>query len=191
MSRMATRTLNLAEGWVPIPDLPKIAEASQTVGGTAVPIPHVKQQGASPNQSRYCRQRRHGENRPINVNGAGQTIGVLSTSANLFSQVGDTGAANALTGLAASVRLGRPAAECPGHRSDLMADGDPNASDEGRAMLEQIYDLAPGGSTRQFATAFSGDVQFGTNIEALYAAGSRTIVDDAAYDDEPLSTRTA
>ena len=62
----------------------------------------------------------------------------------------------------------------------------PNApTDEGRAMLENIHDIAPGANL-QFATAFLSELSFQQNIEALQAAGSQIIVDDIGYADEPM-----
>ncbi len=51
---------------------------------------------------------------------------------------------------------------------------------EGTAMLEIVYDLAPG-SDLYFATAFGGLAQFAQNILDLQAAGADIIVDDIFY----------
>jgi hypothetical protein len=51
-------------------------------------------------------------------------------------------------------------------------------------MLEIVYDLAPGASL-VFATAFTGQADFATNIQALAAAGADVIVDDVGYFFEP------
>ncbi len=120
----------------------------------------------------------------FNVDGTGQKLGVLSDSVNEFSQVGDVGAANQLTGLAASVASGDLPPNVQVLQDLQVADGAPG-SDEGRAMLEQIHDLAPGASLA-FATARTGGpATMATNIEALYAAGATTIVDDVGYPDDP------
>ncbi len=58
-------------------------------------------------------------------------------------------------------------------------------TDEGRAMLQIIYDLAPG-SNLLFHTALSNQVRFATGIDALVAAGADVIVDDLAYPNEPM-----
>ena len=58
--------------------------------------------------------------------------------------------------------------------------GQEGAGDEGTAMLEIVHDLAPGADL-YFATAFGGQAQFATNIEALCEAGADVIVDDVYY----------
>ena len=61
--------------------------------------------------------------------------------------------------------------------------GQAGSGDEGTAMLEIVHDMAPG-ATLAFATAFTSEAQFATNITALQAAGCHVIVDDVRYLDE-------
>ena len=58
-------------------------------------------------------------------------------------------------------------------------------TDEGRAMLQIVHDLAPGAQL-SFASAMNGLFQFGDNIRALRAAGADIIADDVAYYIEPF-----
>jgi hypothetical protein len=58
--------------------------------------------------------------------------------------------------------------------------GQAGTGDEGTAILEIIFDLAPGADLF-FATAFNGQAQFAANIIALQAAGADVIIDDVGY----------
>lgn len=62
--------------------------------------------------------------------------------------------------------------------------GNPGTS-EGTALLEIVYDLAPG-ATLGYATAFGGQAQFAQNILDLAADGCDVIVDDVFYFAEPV-----
>jgi len=56
---------------------------------------------------------------------------------------------------------------------------------EGTALLEIVYDLAPGASPF-FATAGNSEAAMATNIQALRAAGCDIIVDDISFFSEPV-----
>ena len=58
--------------------------------------------------------------------------------------------------------------------------GQAGAGDEGTALLEIVYDLAPGADL-YFATGFGGQARMAVNIEALCEAGANVIVDDVGY----------
>ena len=60
--------------------------------------------------------------------------------------------------------------------NDLSSGG----TDEGRAMLQGIHDIAPD-SSLSFATAFTGQASFANNIIALANGGAKVIVDDVFY----------
>jgi Subtilase family/FG-GAP-like repeat len=101
------------------------------------------------------------------VDGSGIKVGVLSDSYNF------------LGGAAADIASG-----------DLPADGveviqDSAGTDEGRAMLQIVHDVAPG-SSLAFATAAGGTANFANNIISLKNAGAKVIVDDIIYLAEPM-----
>jgi subtilisin-like proprotein convertase family protein len=98
------------------------------------------------------------------VNGAGVNIGVLSDSVDFLAQ---------------SVASG----DLPPDVTVLPGQSGVPGIGEGTAMLEIIYDLAPGAKLF-FATAFAGVNSFANNIRALRAAGCDVIVDDVIYSNE-------
>ena len=105
----------------------------------------------------------------LGVTGAGVTVGVLSDSFNCRGGA----VADVTTGDLSPVTVLQ---EEPGCGS---------GTDEGRAMLQIVHDVAPGADLA-FATAFAGLASFAANIQALANAGARVIVDDVIYLTEPM-----
>ena len=111
------------------------------------------------------------------IDGTGVKVGVLSDSYNY------------LGGAATDIANG----DLSSQSVTLAGSGDldglvgrlTNPSDEGRAMLQIIHDLAPGAKL-YFATAFRGEADFARNIRALRSAGCDIIVDDIIYLNEPV-----
>jgi subtilisin family serine protease len=68
---------------------------------------------------------------------------------------------------------------------DLSAAPSAECSDEGRAMMQLIHDVAPG-SPQAFYTAFESQEDFAAGIRALARAGAQVIVDDIIYFAEPM-----
>ena len=101
------------------------------------------------------------------INGAGVNVGVLSDSAS-----------------AAEVATLKASGDLP-PTAYVLAGQEGSGSDEGTAMMEIVYDMAPG-SNQIFATAFNGEASFADNIIALQAAGCKVIVDDVTYFAEPV-----
>jgi hypothetical protein len=106
----------------------------------------------------------------LSVNGFGVKVGVLSDS---FDNLGGAPADEASGAL--------PPANFIQVVSDLSSGG----SDEGRAMMQIIHDIAPDASLA-FYTAFNGEQDFANGILALAAAGCKVICDDVSYYDEPF-----
>ena len=99
------------------------------------------------------------------ISGAGLKIGVLSVGASSFAQSQATGDLPPTCGTPPCLTI---------------LPGQVGTEDEGTAMMEIIYDMAPGASL-YFATAFNGVASFAQNIRALRAAGCDIIVDDVFY----------
>jgi hypothetical protein len=115
------------------------------------------------------------------VDGSGVTVGVLSDS---FDRA--LGAATHAAEDVAGGDLPGPGSPC-GSASPVavLDDSDAAGKDEGRAMAQTVHDLAPGAAI-DFATAFTGELQFAANIRALAAAGAQVIADDVSYVEEPF-----
>ncbi|HEX8204138.1 MAG TPA: hypothetical protein VF590_26915, partial [Isosphaeraceae bacterium] len=162
--------LKIVEGLLPIAQLPTVAALAQTVGISPLYREQLRQRGVANNQGDQV-LRADVARTQFNVDGTGVTVGVLSDSVNQFQG-----------GLADSVRTG----DLPANVAVLMDLGAGGGSDEGRAMLEQIHDIAPGANLA-FHTAFGGSLIFANGIRALARqAGARVIVDDVGRADEPF-----
>ncbi|HWW00694.1 MAG TPA: proprotein convertase P-domain-containing protein [Candidatus Acidoferrum sp.] len=98
------------------------------------------------------------------VDGSGVKVGVLSDSVDFMAQAQSSG-------------------DLPPDLVVLPGQSGVPGSGEGTAMLEIVYDLAPG-SKLFFATANGGPAQFARNIRDLRSAGCDIIVDDVGYFDE-------
>jgi hypothetical protein len=67
----------------------------------------------------------------------------------------------------------------------ILSEGPCPGSDEGRAMGQIVYDVAPGAAQRYWS-AFNGEIDFAEGIQELAKAGSNVIVDDVIYFAEPM-----
>jgi hypothetical protein len=125
------------------------------------------------------------------VNGGGITVGVLSDSYDKAAK-----AADGKTGIATHASEDVQSGDLPGGANSCTDEKTPvnviqdlasssGATDEGRAMLQVVHDVAPGADLA-FATAFQGESSFAKNIEKLREAGANVIVDDVAYFEEPF-----
>ena len=104
------------------------------------------------------------------VNGSGVTVGTLSDSYNcLGGAAGDVSSNN----LPAGVQVLQDESGCG------------SGSDEGRAMMQIIHDVAPG-ANQAFHTAFDGEASFAQGIIDLATAGAHVINDDVIYFAEPM-----
>ena len=95
------------------------------------------------------------------VDGSGIKVGALSDSFNCLGGA----AADASNGDLPSVSVTQEISVCTG------------ATDEGRAILQVVHDVAPGASL-SFASAFNGQASFASNIVALAASGAQVVIDD-------------
>lgn len=107
------------------------------------------------------------------LDGGGVTVGVLSDTYNK---------ADASTTAQNDIGSGDLP---PSSKIDILDDSPSSGSDEGRAMMQIIHDVAPGAS-QAFHTAFGGRANFAEGIQDLADAGADVIVDDIIYFAEPM-----
>jgi hypothetical protein len=175
----------LIEAYVPIDQLVSVARL-QGVKAVVPSSPMVTNVGATDSQGVV----QHRVNKlAAGVDGSGITVGVMSDSY-------DTNVA------ANSAALDISTGDLPGAGNPLgngepvvVLEDSPTQSDEGRAMLQIVHDVAPKAKLG-FATANGGQLNFADNIRALagdpaapnYRAGFKAdvIVDDVIYLDEPF-----
>lgn len=127
--------------------------------------------------------------------GAGETIGVISDSFDRASESTEGGP------IATHAHEDEVTDDLPGTGGDcggpqlvpvrVVAEGPGGTTDEGRAMLQVVHDLAPDAELA-FATAYSTELEFAHNIERLAepvsagGGGADVIVDDVGYFAEPF-----
>jgi hypothetical protein len=106
----------------------------------------------------------------LNATGAGVTVGVISDSFNNLGGAAQDEASGALP----------PAADV-----HVLKDLGSGGTDEGRAMMQIVHDIAPGANL-DFYTADVSEQDFANGILALASAGCKVICDDVTYFDEPF-----
>ena len=111
------------------------------------------------------------------VDGSGVTVGVLSDSFDNLGGAGGDVASGDLPGTGNPFGNTTPV--------NVLEDIPSGGSDEGRAMLQLIHDVAPGADLA-YHTAFLGQANFANGIIELAEAGSDVIVDDIIYFAEPM-----
>jgi uncharacterized FlaG/YvyC family protein len=169
-----SKTLSLASGGFLKPDAPssqrlpgvmtrmaqvkKVADA----GGAVTNVGSVDSEGDVAHGANLAREQ-------FGATGKGVKIGVLSDSYNCKG------------GAQENINSG----DLPADGVNVLQEDNCNerSTDEGRAMLQIIHDLAPD-STLYFATANPTPQAFADNIRALKAADCDVIVDDVIYPNE-------
>jgi hypothetical protein len=193
-------------GWLPVSQLDAASETAE-VHSIRAAIPHTRT-GAVTSQGDFVEHSdiaRSGNS----LTGAGVTVGVLSDSFDCYSvyaanNVPAGGAAGyANNGFLATYATDVSTGDLPANVSVLeeaeagqttngqtgcMNYGAPTNlpfGDEGRAMLQIVYDVAPGASLA-FYTAENSEADFANGIGTLATAGAKVIADDVGYFDEPF-----
>ena len=165
----AARAGRVVSGYLPIESIPEAARLaslrSAQVAVAQVRVGATTTQGDAAIQADRARQE-------TGATGRGITVGVLSDSYDT-----NVDAATSAIDDIASEDLPAP------DRITILEDA--GGSDEGRAMMQIIHDVAPGADLA-FHTALGGQANFADGIRDLAAAGSNVIVDDIFYLTEPI-----
>ena len=155
-------------GWVPIGQLDRLTELPLLLQVRLVYARTRTGSVTSPGRYRIAGGRRPAR---FGIDGSGVTIGSLSDSFDC------------LNGAAGNVASGDLP---PGIIVLAEETGCISGSDEGRAMMQIIHDIAPG-SSQAFHSAFNGIADFANGILELQAiAGADIITDDVFYFAEPF-----
>ena len=175
----------LIEAYVPVEQLLGVAN-TRGVQAVVASGPAVTNVGATDSQGIV----QHRVNKlPAGIDGSGITVGVMSDSYD--TNVAPNSAALDI----ASGDLPGPGNPLGNTEPVVVLEDFPARTDEGRAMLQIVHDLAPK-ARLGFATANTGQLGFANNIRALagdpaapnFQAGFKAdvIVDDIIYLDEPF-----
>ena len=175
------------EGFVALRDVAGLA-AARGVGSVSAALRPVLHSGSAQTQGVVAERI---DQLPKNIDGRGITVGALSDSfdtatEDLFGNplkihAADDVASGDLPG------PGNPLNRTP--VKVLEDDTGAGTTDEGRAMLQIVHDVAPR-SNLCFATADTGEVGFANNIRRLAdpkgGCGANVVVDDVGYFAEPM-----
>lgn len=185
-------------GWLPINQLQAAAARGEVVSLRAAMS--STRTGAVTTQGDFA-QRSDVLRANYGLSGAGVTVGMLSDSFNCYAVYaiaangvpasGSDGYAQ--NGFTADYATDVSTGDLPSNvnvleDADCLDYGAPEQlpfSDEGRAMLQIVHDVAPGAALA-FRTADNSEADFATGIGALANAGATVIGDDVGYFDEPF-----
>lgn len=178
--------LNAVTGWIPISNLLMINTLEIYVNYARPEYPPQSNSGLVTTQGEIAMH--SGIARDIfMVTGAGAKVGVLSDSYN--KKFGNPANDDILKGDLPGVGFDTDGNPVPNPVNDtdveVLKDFPYLGSDEGRAMLQIIHDIAPEANLA-FRTGFINPVDFANGIIELKDAGCNVIVDDITYITEPF-----
>ena len=199
--RNTARAANLVGGWLPISALAQVAQ----LGGLSqvrASMPRTRATaGPVALQGDFVQGSRAARTQYPTLTGKGVTVGVLSDSFNCYSYYAANGPSKLGNGyngyatnsfaatLADDVASGAlPSGVDVVEEADCANYGAPQQlpfTDEGRAMAQIIYAVAPGAQLA-FHSAANSEADFAAGITQLQKLGANIIVDDIGYPDEPF-----
>jgi hypothetical protein len=158
-----SKSSRIIEAFVPLNQIENLAARKEIMHARPQLRPIVDSQGAVGNDAERS-QKTEFVLPAFGVDGSGQTVGVISDSFGSQTQSIFTG-------------------DLPANGANVIQDD--FGTDEGRAMAELIYDLAPGVDLA-FSAAGATVNTFAKSIRDLREAGATVIVDDIRMADEPF-----
>lgn len=189
-------------GWLPVTQIEAATQLSSLVAARAA-MPHART-GAVESQGDFAQGSAQLRTSQPTLTGAGITVGVLSDSYNCYAVYGEPGSGvpasgydgYAQNGFTTTAMQDQATGDLPAsvdvlEEADCLDYTSPGPlqelpfGDEGRAMLQTVYDVAPG-SSLAFYTADNSEADFATGIGKLAAAGAQVEADDVGYFDEPF-----
>jgi hypothetical protein len=198
--RNVARASNLIGGWLPVTAL---AQLGQLAGLNQVraSMPRARATGPVALQGDFVQGSYAVRSQYPGLTGKGVTIAVMSVSFNCYAYYASNGyskTGNGYNGYATNgfsptyaddVASGALPSNVNIVEESSCADyGGPQLppySDEGRAMTQIVYVVAPGAQL-DFRTAANSEADFATGITQLQKLGANIIVDDVGYPDEPV-----
>jgi hypothetical protein len=178
--------LNAITGWFPISNLLMIDALETNVNYARPEYPPQSNSGLVTTQGDIAMHSDIARN-IFKVTGAGAKVGVLSDSYN--KKFGNPANDDVLKGDLPGVGIDANGNPVPNPVNDtdvdVLKDFPYLGSDEGRAMLQIIHDIAPEANLA-FRTGFINPVDFANGIIELKDAGCNIIVDDITYITEPF-----
>jgi hypothetical protein len=186
-------------GWLPTSAL-RAAAALDELHSMRAAMPRTRT-GAVSTQGDFAQGSLQARAANSSLTGAGVTVGVLSNSFNCYAVYAEPGSGVPVSGAngyaengftadyATDVGTGDlPSAVNVLKEAECLNFGAPTFlpdSDEGRAMLQIVHDVAPGAKLA-FYTADDSEADFATGIGKLASeAGAMVEADDVGYPDEP------
>ena len=199
--RNVARASNLIGGWLPVTALAQLGQVSglnqvrASMPRTRAATGPVALQGDFV-QGSYALRSQY-----PTLTGKGLTVGVLSDSFNCYGYYASNGYSKTGNGYNGYATNGFSPTYADDVASGALPSGvnvleDTNCadyggpqlppySDEGRAMTQIVYAVAPGAQL-DFRTASNSEADFAAGITQLQKAGANIIVDDVGYPDEPV-----
>jgi hypothetical protein len=184
-------------GWLPVTAIAAAAARGELVSIRAA-LPHTR--GVVALQGDYVQHSALVRSSYAGISGAGITVGVLSDSFNCYAAYALPGSGvpvsgnegYAPNGFTADYATDQSTGALPAgvdvlQEADCLHYGQPTQTpftDEGRAMLQVVYAVAPGAGLAFYGP--SSEADFANGIQALATAGAKVVADDLGYFDEPF-----